>query len=215
MLFEFLKNEIRAVSTDSHRLVYIRREDFYTEGYEGKIIIPQKFLTILLGYLDKEGETVVTLGDNHVKVKLGSTVIYSRLIDEQFPDYEQVIPVANDHVVVGDIKELTSALKRSVVLSDRTTHQISITFDPDVSKIDSVDSETRSSSDEKIHLQYDGEQLEIGYNAYYLIDLLKNVETDEVIFKFRDSKGPSLILQSDQKENEEITMLLMPIMLNN
>ncbi len=214
VLFEFNPKEIIAVSTDSHRLVCLKRKDYPSGDITEKIIIPSKFLNILLSYLETDKNTTISLSENHVKVELENTVIFSRLIDENFPNYEKVIPDENKNIVICDVKELIAVLKRCAILSNKSTKQVSINFDKEGSKIDTIDAERRSSSDEKIFMQYEGESITIGYNAEYLIDILKNIETSNVIIKFNNESGPSIFLSEDQNEDEDLTMLLMPIMLN-
>ena len=214
VLFKIKEDEIISVATDGHRLVRTIRKDFSSGGFEGEVIIPTKFLNLLIGYLDKDGVTSLAIGENHVKVELDSTVIYTRIIDEQFPDYDSVIPSNNEKTVIVNVNKLISTLRRVSIFSNKTTHQISFTLHSEVSKISTLDQETRSSADEEIELEYNDEEMMIGYNAEYLREILKNVETEKVIMKLDSPISACIILPEVQKEDENLTMLLMPIRLN-
>lgn len=214
VLFQIKKNEIRSVATDGHRLVCIIRKDFENDNFEGEVIIPVKFLNLLLGYLDTEGTTLLSISENHVKVELDSTVIYSRIIDEHFPDYESVIPKDNDKIVISDVNSLLSTIRRVVIFSNKTTHQISLSLGKEESRISTVNQESMTAADEKIDVQYSGDDMVVGYNAEYFKEILKNIDTQNVQLKLKSSINACLVLPETQKENENFTMLLMPIRLN-
>lgn len=214
MLLQIKKNELRTVATDGHRLVCVIRKDFHNEEYEGEVIIPVKFLNLLLGYLDSEGTTLLSISENHVKVELDSTVIYSRIIDENFPDYESVIPKDNDRLIRTDVNSLLATLRRVIIFANKTTHQISLSLGKEQSKISTANQETGTSADEEIDIEYSGDDMTVGYNAEYLKEILRNIDTGNVIMKLKSPISACLILPEEQKENEEFTMLLMPIRLN-
>jgi len=214
VLFQVKHNEIRTVATDGHRLVCLVRHDFVNEDYEGEVIIPVKFLNLLLGYLDSEGKTLLSISENHVKVELDSTVIFSRIIDEHFPDYQSVIPKDNNKIVVTNVDSILSTLRRVVIFSNKTTHQISLSLSKELSKITTVNQESRTSADEEINIDYDGDEMVVGYNAEYFKEILRNIDTEKVLLKFKSSINACLILPEHQIEDEDFTMLLMPIRLN-
>jgi len=214
VLFQIKKNEIISVATDGHRLVCVNRKDFLSKGFEGEVTIPTKFLNLLIGYLDRDGVTSLVIGENHVKVELDSTIMYTRVIDEKFPDYENVIPLNNEKLVIANVNDLISTLRRVSIFSNKTTHQVSFSISKEISKISTLDQETRSSADEEIELEYNDEEMVIGYNAEYLKEILRNIETEKVIMKLNSPISACIILPEVQKENEVLTMLLMPIRLN-
>lgn len=214
VLFQFKNQEVRAVATDGHRLVCLIRKDFENAGTDSEVIIPTKFLNLLVGYLDSEGKTLLSISENHVKVELDSTVIYTRIIDEHFPDYMSVIPKDNNKFVVADLDSLLATLRRVDIFSNRTTHQISVLLNKSNSKILTVNPESRTSADERIEIEYNGDDMTIGYNAEYLKEILKNIDTEKVILKLKSAISACLILPEQQQENEDFTMLLMPIRLN-
>ena len=213
VLFHFSKKELRAVATDGHRLVRCIRKDYTSNEFDGEVIIPTKFLNLIVGYLTDDGSTSLTIGENHVKVELDSTVIYSRIIDERFPDYESVIPKDNDKTLIADINKLMSTIRRILIFSNKTTHQISFSLSKKVAKISTVDQETMSSADEEIDVDYKGGDIVLGYNGEYVKEILKNVESEKVIIKLKAPISACLVFPEEQEQNEELTMLLMPIRL--
>jgi len=214
VLFQVRKDELRTVATDGHRLVCLIRKDFKSSEYEREIIIPVKFLNLISTYLTDEGKVNIVIGENHVMMETDSTMILSRIIDEHFPDYESVIPNDNDKLLTADVKYLTAVLRRVSIFSNKTTHQISISLNRELSKINTIDQESRSSANETLDIIYEGDDLNIGFNAEYLREIVKNVDTKTVSLKLKTSISASLVLPESQVENEELIMLLMPIRLS-
>jgi DNA polymerase-3 subunit beta len=214
VLLQIKPDEIRSVATDGHRLVCQIRKDFKSEDFQGEVIIPTKFLNLLLNYLEEEGSTALTIGENHVKVEIENTTIYSRVIDERFPDYKSVIPQDNDKVVKIGVSGLLSTLRRVSIFSNKTTKQVSFTLDKNLSRVSTVDQETGSAGKESIEIDYSGEKLVVGFNADYLRDILRNVDTESAVMKFKTAITACLIAPESQEENEELVMLLMPIRLS-
>ncbi len=213
VLFQIRKNEIRSVATDGHRLVCLIRKDFISKDFERDIIIPVKFLNLISGYLNEDGKISLSIGENHVKVEADSAVIFTRLIDERFPDYESVIPTDNDKIIKAEVTELVATLRRVAIFANKTTHQISIRLKEGEAAISTVDQESRSAADENIAVEYIGDEILIGFNVDYLREIIRNIDTDKVIIKLKTPVSASLILPEEQKENEEMLMLLMPIRL--
>jgi len=214
VLFQVKKDEIRSVATDSHRLVCIINKDFTSPEYEREIIIPIKFLSLVNSYLSNEGKTVLSIGENHVMVEVDSTVIYSRIIDEKFPDYQSVIPNDNDKILVADVAKIAAVLKRASIFSNKMTHQISLILNKEMSKVKTDDQEGHSSADESLDVEYTGEELTIGFNADYLREIIRNVDTQKVVIKVKTPISACLILPENQIDKEEMIMLLMPIRLS-
>ncbi len=214
VLFQFTGSQIRAVATDGHRLSRCIRTDVSSQNYEGDVIIPTKFLNIVSGNLDDSGETGIQIGENHVKIEFDDSVIYTRIINERFPDYESVIPDDNQKEAIADIDTLLSTLKRVNIFANKSTHQVTFSFDKDKLRVFTENPENNSSADENLSVQYNDETLTLGYNAAYVMDILRHLDTAEVIFHLKSPISAGLIYPSEQVENEEITMLLMPIRLN-
>jgi DNA polymerase-3 subunit beta len=215
VLFQIRKDKIHSVATDGHRLVYISRSDFSAKDFEGDIIIPAKFLNLILGYIDDEGVTTLNISENHVNVMIDSTAIYSRKIDEKFPDYEAVIPKDNDKILVADVSTFLSVLRRVSIFSNKTTRQVVLNLKKDSAIISAIDEESLSAADEEIPVEYDGDEFRIGFNSDYLKEILRSVDTEKTTIQFKSPINASIILPETQEENEELTMLLMPVRLGD
>ncbi len=215
VLCEIRKNAIKFVATDVHKFVSIKNSNFSSEEYEDDIIIPERFLSLLLGYLDGDGSLKIEIGENHIKVEIDNYLIYSRLINETFPDYKEVIPYDNTKETSIDTVEMASTLKRVSIFSNQKTKQISLKLDGDNAVISTLSYEDYSSAEEKIHADYSGDPLEIGFNAEFFIQLLDNIDTVNAVLKMEDPLSPNLILPEEQMEDEELLMIIMPIRLES
>ncbi|MBO8131338.1 MAG: DNA polymerase III subunit beta [Candidatus Marinimicrobia bacterium] len=214
VLFQFKNKELRTVSTDGHRLICLKRFDINKEDFEKDIIIPKKFLNVLQSYL-KDGEKIVlSIGDNHVKASIDNAIIFSRLINEHFPDYESVVPVDNDKVLKTSVEEFYSTIKRVSIFSNKTTHQVVLNLNPDVSlKMKAYDEENRSSAEEEFDGEYSGDPINIGFNSEYLKELLRNIDSPKFNFKFKTPTSATILEPDENTDGEELFMLLMPIRL--
>ncbi len=213
VLFELKKDQLRAVATDGHRLVKYSTRDFVSPDFEANIIVPQKFLSLIQSFLDNDNTINLAISEKYISVSTENATIFSRLIDEQYPDYSSVIPATNDKTVTMSNKDLVTTVKRVSIFSNRTTHQVALKLHPGYLEVFTEDPEASTSAKEQVLADYDGEELTLGYNSIYLKDMLKNIETDKVVFRLGSEIGPGLILPEVQAEKEELVMLLMPIRL--
>ena len=210
-LFEFGSDNVKAVATNGHRLSICKRSDYKSKGFTGEVIAPRKFLQLIIQRLGGDEELVLWIGDNHLTVSFGNMTLFSRIIDERYPDYKSVLPQENNKTVKANRGELLSAVKRVAIFSNRSTKQITLKLSKEGNSITTEDPESASSAEEKIGLEYDGDDMLIGYNAGYLSDLLSHLDTESVIMKLKTPVSAGLILPETQAENEDITMLLMPM----
>lgn len=218
ILFQLMENELRLVATDGHRLSKIIDKDFKSGIFDKQIIIPTKSLNLILKNLEsipnKDGEDVnVTVGESHVTFNWKGTSIYTKLIEGKFPKYESVIPFDNDRRLIIDRDSLIAAVRRVAIFSNSITHQIRFIISETELEIRSEDVEFGGEANETLAIDYNNEEMEIGYNALYILDILKNIDTKEVIFMLKNSKSAALIYPTEQKEGEDLQMLLMPIRL--
>ena len=211
--FEFTPDFFRAVTTDGHKLIKFTNENVKTNGESLKIVIPPKFLGIVSSLLDKEDTIQLLLGTSHVQIVTENASIYSRLIGENYPDYNAVIPTENDKNIFINTNDLMTSVKRVSIFSNRTTHQIEFNVVPGLLTLSSEDPENNTSAKEEVLVDYDNAEIVIGYNSIYLRDILKIIETDKVHFKLTNAVGAGLVLPETQKDGEVIVLLLMPIRL--
>lgn len=215
VLFRFTDSGLRAVATDGHRLVRFNKSDFDSGDYHGENIIPVKFLNILGTYLTGEEEVTLNIGENHIMVQSQDTDLYTRIIEERFPDYESVFPQDNDKKVKLSREELLATVRRVSIFSNKTTHQIAFRLDQDGLEVSTEDIETVSNAREKLSCEYEGDPLLIGYNSNYLRDILMHLDGDRLIGEFKTAVSAAIFYHEQTQENEELTMLLMPIRLND
>lgn len=215
VLFQIREDSFKAVATDGHRLVKHIRNDYKGEGYQGDNIVPVKFLQILSAYLEGDEQITLYIGDNHIMMESQETKVFTRIIDERFPDYESVFPKDNDKSLKIDRQEFLSAIKRVSIFSNKTTHQIALRLSSDEIEITTEDVETISTARESLSGEYKGEALVVGYNSNYFRDILSHVDSSNVLVELRSPVSAAVIYPEEQEESEELAMLLMPIRLND
>jgi DNA polymerase-3 subunit beta len=212
---EILPDELRFVATDGHRLAKIINQDFSSpDGEKRNLIIPTKTLNMLMRNVNDEEDVAIKLGEDYIVFELDMTTIYSKLINGTYPNYERVIPKDNDKKMRANRELLISTLRRVSIFSSSLTHQVRLIMTPNEVTIRSEDIEFGAEAKELMPANFSDEWLQIGYNSNYLIDLLRHMDTEEVIFEVKDSISAAIIYPVEQKENQLLLMLLMPIRIN-
>lgn len=202
------------VATDGHRLVRYRRTDVKSENGNA-IIIPRKALNLLKATLPSEN-TDVSLNFNmsNAFFKFGNIKMICRLIDERFPDYDNVIPSGNNIRMGIERSDLLGALKRISIYANKTTHQVRLKITGSELQISAEDLDFSNEANERLSCEHDGEDIEIGFNAKFLIEMLTNLDSDKINLNMSAPNKAGVILPADKDENEDILMLVMPVMLN-
>ena len=203
------------VATDSHRLIRYRRVDVAADmGHN--MIIPRKALTLLKATLPSELTNVnVEFNASNAFFNFNQVKMICRLIDERFPDYENVIPLDNNNTVVVKKDELLSSLKRIAIYANKTTHQVRLKITGSELMISAEDLDFSNEANERLACEHDGEDLEIGFNAKFLVEMLGNIDSDDITIKLSAPNKAGIITPNDKDEEEDILMLVMPVMLNN
>lgn len=203
------------VATDSHRLIRYRRVDIVSD-MSHSMIIPRKALTLLKATLPSEVTNVaMEFNTSNAFFDFNRIKMICRLIDERYPDYENVIPADNENNVTIGKAELLSSLKRIAIYANKTTHQVRLKITGSELMISSEDLDFSNEANERLVCEHDGEDIEIGFNAKFLIEMLGNISSDQLTFKLSAPNRAGLIEPSNKNENEDILMLVMPVMLNN
>jgi DNA polymerase III subunit beta len=210
--FQLGPNASQFVSTDGHRLVKYSTQDI-TTSEEHSFIVPDKALALIQKSISDD-QTVIRVNQDHVSFKSGDTQLITRLINEQYPNYESVIPRDNDKFLTISKDQMLSTVKRVSIFSSSTTRQIRLQLDPDKLTIRAEDLDMSSEAKETIECDYNNESMEIGFNAKYLSDVLQNIDGDEVSFEFSSPNRAGIVKPTHSGENEEMLMLVMPVMLN-
>lgn len=214
ILLQILEGELRMVSTDGHRLVKAVHTNFHSPGFQKEAIIPTKALNLLLKNIHDNDQVNVKLSDDHIIFDLENTTILSKSIEGQFPNYERVIPADNDKELILSRDLLSSSVRRVSIFSNSITHQIRLSVSRDSLRIQSEDIEFGGEARETLPAQFDGDDIEIGYNANYVLDILRHLQTDDIMIKLKDPTSAGIVTPLEQNKDEHILMLLMPIRLN-
>lgn len=211
----FTEEHTNFVSSDSHRLIRYRRTDLKAK-YDAAMIIHKKALDLLRKMLPSERTSVkMEFNASNAIFSFNNYKVICRLIDERFPDYENVIPVNNNNVITIGRSELLSTLKRIVIYANKTTNQIRLKIAGGELRVSAEDLDFSNEAHERLACEHDGDELEIGFNARFLIEMLNNLHSDKIIIKFNTPGSAGLMIPSESSEDEDILMLVMPIMLHN
>ena len=215
VFFELDKKGLTCVATDAHRLVRYRRTDVSCPKSDN-FIVPKKPLTLLKGALpDNEDELNISYNSTHLFVKHGGTELVCRLIDARFPDYKVVIPADNPYKLTVNKSDFQNALRRVSVFSNKSTNQVALSISGSELQLAAQDVDFSFEGNERMACQYDGEDLQIAFNAKFLIEMLGGADTPEINVELSTPTKAGIIKPTEQGENEELLMLVMPLMLNN
>ena len=215
IFFDIAADKVTMVATDAHRLVrYINMG--VAAGIAANFILPKKPANLLKNLLAKEEEDVkVVFGQKNARFEFGNTIVVCRQIEGRFPNYNAVIPQANQNIVTADRQTLINACKRVAVFANNGTAQLRLAISENQIKISAQDIDFSTSAEETISCSYNGTPMAIGFKAPFLIDLLSSIASDDVLLKLADPARAGLILPAENEENEDVLMLLMPMLLND
>jgi len=203
------------VATDGHRLVRYRRTDIQTPQ-ASSLILPKKALALLKSTLPTDDSNVtVEFSQSNAFFNFQSIQLICRIIDERFPEYENAIPKQNDNIVTINRLEFLSSVKRISIYSNKTTHQIRLKITSNKLTLSAEDLDYSNEANEVLTCEYKGNDMEIGFNAKLISELLGNLSAKFVDLKLSEPNKAGLIIPSDQDENEDILLLVMPVMLNS
>ena len=209
LLLEIRQGMLRAVATDGHRLA-LADCDLSSQIDVRQIIIPRKAVHEFVRILNAaEGEIELAFSSNHLQAKLGDIHFVTKLIDGKFPEYQRVIPEGHEFIVTIDREAVRSGLMRASILSNEKYRGIRLGFSKDCLKIQAHNPE-QEEAEEEIEIDYQGPNLEVGFNVSYLLDVLNTISTSEVDFHLQDSNS-SLLIQTP--ENERYKYVVMPMRL--
>ncbi len=207
----FDEDRVTFVATDAHKLVKFTFLEIQCD-IEGHMIIPKKSLSLIHSALEGEGDVVLHYSDSHVFIQTDSTEIACRLIDGTFPNYNGVIPTNNPNILTIDRKPFLNSLKRISIYANKSTNQIVLDLKKDNIGITAQDLDYSNEAHENLKCQYSGDEMEIAYNSKFLIEMLSVLDTEEVMLEMSTPNRASLLLPSSTAENEDLLMLVMPVM---
>lgn len=214
VFFELDKKGLTTVATDAHRLVKYIRKDVSCPKSDS-FIVPRKPLNLLKGSLpDNEDELKISYNSNHLFVDHGSTQMVCRLIDARFPDYKVVIPQDNPYKMVVSRTDFQGALRRVSIFSNKSTNQVALSINGSELQMSAQDVDFSFEGNERMKCQYDGEDMQIAFNAKFLIEMLSATSSEEVRMELSTPTKAGLLKPMEQDDQEDLLMLVMPLMLN-
>ncbi len=213
--FDITTENITMVASDGHKLV--RNRTFAAHGSgNATFILPKKPAGLLKNILTKDGNTVsLAFDDRNAAIEADGYKLRCRLIEGRYPNYNSVIPQNNPYRVTVDRQTLVAALRRVSIFSSQASSLIKLVLEQDKLTLSSQDIDFSTSAKESIACQYDGTDLKIGFKATFFIEMLTNIASDEIVIELADPSRAGVIVPTSQEDNEELLMLLMPMMLND
>ena len=213
--FDITTEDITMVASDGHKLV--RCKTLAVKGNErAAFILPKKPATLLKNLLPKEqGSVTIEFDERNAVFMLDSYRMVCRLIEGRYPNYNSVIPQNNPHKVTVDRQQLIGALRRVSIFSSQASSLIKLRMQENQIVISAQDIDFSTSAEETQVCQYAGAAMSIGFKSTFLIDILNNISADEVVIELADPSRAGVIVPVEQEENEDLLMLLMPMMLND
>lgn len=214
--FQLESDSLTFVATDAHKLVKYSRTDLTAEN-PANFIMPKKPLNLLKSILaGSEEEVVIEYNDSNAKFLFGSTELICRLIDGKYPNYEAVIPTENPNRLTIDRNQFLTSVRRVSIFSNKTTHQIRLKIAGAELNVSAEDIDYSNKAEERLTCDYQGDDMQIGFNSRFLTEMLGNLESDEVTLEMSLPNRAGILTPVDGlDEGEAVIMLVMPVMLNN
>jgi DNA polymerase-3 subunit beta len=213
VLWELRPERMRMVATNGHRLARMDVPTSETQGAsQADLIVPPKALDQIRRLFDTEETVEIARSENHLGFRTASTQIFTRLIEGPYPNYEQVIPRDNDKAATADKAALTAALRRMSIVASDQTHRIRMAFANGSCKL-SVQTPDLGEAQEELNVSYEGDPLEIGFNAAYLLEILKYIPTDEVRMTFKAPERAATCEPVGWDDPASYLALVMPLRL--
>ena len=216
VFFQFSTEGLTFVATDAHKLVKYTREDVKANQV-AEFIMPKKPLNLLKGILAaSDNDITIEYNESNAKFTFENSELICRLIDGKYPNYEAVIPKENPNKLVIDRNQFLNSVRRVSIFSNKTTHQIRLKIAGAELNISAEDIDYSNKAKERLTCDYQGDDMQIGFNSRFLTEMLNNLTSDEVQLEMSMPNRAGILTPVDGlDEGEHITMLVMPVMLNN
>lgn len=216
VFFQFSPQGLTFVATDAHKLVKYARTDV-TASQVADFIMPKKPLTILKNILgSSDAEVKIEYNDSNATFSFDNYVLMCRLIDGKYPNYEAVIPKENPNKLMIDRIQLLSSVRRVAIFANKTTHQIRLKIAGAELNISAEDIDYSNKAEERLTCDYQGDDMQIGYNSRFLTEMLTNLQSDMIMLEMSLPSRAGILTPVDGlEEGETVIMLVMPVMLNN
>ena len=217
---ELTTENVTFVATDAHPLVRYRRTDVHADEV-ASFILPRKPVSLvknIIGSSKEESDVTVSYNNTNVFFSFDNFLIVCRLVDGKYPNYEAAIPKDNPNKLTLDRNTFLNTLKRVSLFANQSTHQVRLTISERELKISAEDLEFSNDAHETIPCSYDGEPMEIGFNAKFLSEMVTNLDSEQILVELSHPSRAGIIFpinDDEEARNENILMLVMPVMLAN
>ena len=216
VFFQFSQDNLTFVATDAHKLVKYTREDVSADAV-AEFIMPKKPLNLLKGILaGSEEHVTIEYNDSNAKFTFNNSELVCRLIDGKYPNYEAVIPKENPNKLIIDRTQFLNSVRRVSIFSNKTTHQIRLKIAGAELNISAEDIDYSNKAEERLSCDYQGDDMQIGFNSRFLTEMINNLNADNVQLEMSLPNRAGILTPIDGLDDgEHVTMLVMPVMLNN
>ncbi len=216
VFFQFSPEGLIFVATDAHKLVKYARTDVKASQV-ADFIMPRKPLNILKGILSTSNEEVtIEYNDSNATFSFDNYILTCRLIDGKYPNYEAVIPKENPNKLMIDRTQFLSSVRRVAIFSNKTTHQIRLKIAGTELNISAEDIDYSNKAEERLTCDYQGDDMQIGFNSRFLLEMLGNFQSDIIMLEMSMPNRAGILTPVDGLDDgETVTMLVMPVMLNS
>ena len=212
MLWQTTGDKMVMVATDGHRLAKVALENTKLRGISDDIIVPPKAMNAVVKLIGEAHKEVgVLFGEKNVMFRVGSTVISSKLFEGPYPNFDQVIPTDNDKRLIVNKNALASAVRRVSILSNSLTHQVKFSLGKNKLQLSATNVDLGGEAKEELPCEYKDEKMELGYNASYVEEILKQTDGEEVVMELSSPVSAGIIYSADR--TEDYLCLIMPLRL--
>lgn len=212
ILWQTSGDKMIMVATDGHRLAKIGMDNTKLRGMSDDIIVPPKAMNAVVKLIgDNDSEIGVVFGEKNVMFRVNNSIVSSKLFEGPYPNFEQVIPTDNEKRLVVGRELLMSAVRRVSILSNSLTHQVKFGLSNNKLTLSATNVDLGGEAKEDIPCEYKDDKMELGYNATYIEDILKQIDGEEVVFELSTPVSAGVIYSADRKE--DYICLIMPLRL--
>lgn len=213
VLFQIGPEGLTFVSTDAHKLVKLQRHDVKSEN-EAQFIVPKKALNLMKNNIPTNTVVSINFNKSNAFFSFENTHLICRLIEANYPDYNAVIPLNNPNKLIINRLEFQNALRRVSIFSNKTTYQVVLNIAGSELKISAQDIDFSNEASERLTCTYEGSDMDIAFNARFLIEMLGVIDSAEIELELSTPNRAGLLLPIDKVSNEDLMMLVMPVMIN-
>ncbi|MBU0518669.1 DNA polymerase III subunit beta [bacterium] len=213
LLLQFTEDELRSVATDGHRLVKLVKNKPADGGEAIEVIVPLRTLNLLQRNLEYSKSVEVFLATNRVVFTTEDLTITSKVVEGKFPAYDAVIPKENPNLLSFDIVPFMAAVRRVSIFANQINRLVVISLSPEEIKVSAEDPDSGRKGQESVEGIYDGDPIDIGYNAQYLLEALRHMPGGKAQIKLGSATSAGVMTPEKQDQGTDLLMLLMPIRL--